>query len=243
MRRFTNFILWKEKLPKGYKWSGERLRKIQTTTKPDHVWPEVWSKIGTAAHNREKPKNGQFLKHECENGVEGRHQKWVSSGGTAGQPLVVFICSSPWVSAVIRVLCWSRFLFPLCKLWCKFGIQWLFKHCCLFLAQVATEATFTIVRESALWYLFGVELRAVGTVRAEQWSGIPAAAIFGNVWYGQNERSGIRRGSQVLSPAIDFEDSFDSHHACSTLPKSWTTLQTAALRLSLQTATCIQICF
>ena len=27
----------------GFLWSGERLTKIQTTSRPDHVWPEVWS--------------------------------------------------------------------------------------------------------------------------------------------------------------------------------------------------------
>ena len=31
-----------------------RLTKIQTTSRPDHVWPEVWTKIGKAAQNREK---------------------------------------------------------------------------------------------------------------------------------------------------------------------------------------------
>ena len=35
-------------------WSRGRLTKVQTTTRPDHVWPEVWTKIGKAAHNREK---------------------------------------------------------------------------------------------------------------------------------------------------------------------------------------------
>ena len=35
-------------------WSGRRLTKIQATTRPDHVWPEVWTKIGKAAQNREK---------------------------------------------------------------------------------------------------------------------------------------------------------------------------------------------
>ena len=35
-------------------WSGGRLTKIQTTTRPDHVWPEVWTKIGKAAQNREE---------------------------------------------------------------------------------------------------------------------------------------------------------------------------------------------
>ena len=53
-RGFTKFILLKEKPPKGYLWSGVRLTKIQTTTRPDHVCPEVWTKIGEAAQNREK---------------------------------------------------------------------------------------------------------------------------------------------------------------------------------------------
>ena len=35
-------------------WSSERLTKIQATTKADHVWPEVWTKIEKAAQNREK---------------------------------------------------------------------------------------------------------------------------------------------------------------------------------------------
>ena len=91
--------------------------------------------------------------------------------------------------------------------------QWSIKHCCLFFAQVATEASFTIVRWSALWYWFGVELvglcyRSVKSGR----SGITAGAVFVCVRHGQNDHSGIRRGSQVLSPASDFEDSFDSRH-------------------------------
>ena len=35
-------------------WSGLRLTKVQTTARPDHVWSEVWTKIGEAAQNREK---------------------------------------------------------------------------------------------------------------------------------------------------------------------------------------------
>ena len=35
-------------------WSGERLTKIQTTTRPDHIWPEAWTKIGEVAQHREK---------------------------------------------------------------------------------------------------------------------------------------------------------------------------------------------
>ena len=33
---------------------GERLTKVPTTTRPDHVWQEVWTKIGKAARNLEK---------------------------------------------------------------------------------------------------------------------------------------------------------------------------------------------
>ena len=51
---FTKFTVLKEKLSKGYVWSGERLTKIQTTTRPDHVWQEVWTKIGKSAEKREK---------------------------------------------------------------------------------------------------------------------------------------------------------------------------------------------
>ena len=35
-------------------WPGWRLTKGQTSARPDHVWPEVWSNIGKAAQNREK---------------------------------------------------------------------------------------------------------------------------------------------------------------------------------------------
>ena len=53
-RGFTKVTLLKERPPKGDMWSGGRLTKIQTTTRPDYVWPEVWMKIGKAAQNREK---------------------------------------------------------------------------------------------------------------------------------------------------------------------------------------------
>ena len=51
---FTKFTLLKEKPPKGKMWSVVRLTKIQATTRKDHVWPEVWTKIGKAAQNRKK---------------------------------------------------------------------------------------------------------------------------------------------------------------------------------------------
>ena len=56
---FTKFTLMGEKPPKGYTWSGERLTKVQTPTRPDHIWPEVWTKIGKAAQNREQTGMGK----------------------------------------------------------------------------------------------------------------------------------------------------------------------------------------
>ena len=51
---FTKFTLLKETPRKGYLWSGVRLTKIQTTARPDHVWPEAWTRIGKAAERKEK---------------------------------------------------------------------------------------------------------------------------------------------------------------------------------------------
>ena len=34
--------------------SGRRLTKIQTTSRPDHIWPDAWVRIGKAAQRREK---------------------------------------------------------------------------------------------------------------------------------------------------------------------------------------------
>ena len=47
MERFHE-VRSNEKPPKEY------VAEVQTTTRPDHVWPEVWTKIGQAAQNREK---------------------------------------------------------------------------------------------------------------------------------------------------------------------------------------------
>ena len=47
-------VIDRKNLQREYMWSGRRLTKIQTTTRPDYVGPEVWTKIGKAAQNREK---------------------------------------------------------------------------------------------------------------------------------------------------------------------------------------------
>ena len=52
LTNFTRFT------PKGYMWSGERLTKLQTTTRTDHVWREVWIKIGKSAE-KQKTRMGE----------------------------------------------------------------------------------------------------------------------------------------------------------------------------------------
>ena len=61
-RGFTKFTLSKETLPKGCTWSRERLTKTQTTTRPDHVWPEAWSRIGKAAHRETETRQCEKLR-------------------------------------------------------------------------------------------------------------------------------------------------------------------------------------
>ena len=46
---FTHFLLEEEKPPNGYMWSGWRLTRKQLTSRPDHLWPELWTKLGRNA--------------------------------------------------------------------------------------------------------------------------------------------------------------------------------------------------
>ena len=41
---FTQFALFEEKAPDGYMWSGERLTRKQLTSRPGHLWPELWER-------------------------------------------------------------------------------------------------------------------------------------------------------------------------------------------------------
>ena len=51
---FTKFMFLNEKLPPGYMWSGERLTKIQATTRPGYLWSEIWIGMSNAAKKQEK---------------------------------------------------------------------------------------------------------------------------------------------------------------------------------------------
>ena len=53
---FTQFTLLEEKPPDGYMWSGERLTRKQITSRPDHLWPELWKLMGKHAKLKEKQK-------------------------------------------------------------------------------------------------------------------------------------------------------------------------------------------
>ena len=51
---FTRFTLLNETPPKGNMWSGRRLTKIQTTSRPDHIWLDAWTRTEKAAQRRDK---------------------------------------------------------------------------------------------------------------------------------------------------------------------------------------------
>ena len=51
-----NLIYWKKKPPNGFLWSGGRLTRKQLTSRPDHLWPELWDKMGKNAKLKEKQK-------------------------------------------------------------------------------------------------------------------------------------------------------------------------------------------
>ena len=52
----TQFVLLEEKPPNGYMWSGWRLTRKQLTSRPEHLWPELWKKMGKHAKLKEKQK-------------------------------------------------------------------------------------------------------------------------------------------------------------------------------------------
>ena len=51
-----NLLYWKKNLPNGYMWSGGRLTRTQLTSRPDHLWPELWKSMGKHAKLKEKQK-------------------------------------------------------------------------------------------------------------------------------------------------------------------------------------------
>ena len=69
---FTQFVLLDEKVPDGNTWSVGRLTRKQLTSRPDHLWPELWKSMGKNAKLKEKQKwaEERFILTMQENCVE-----------------------------------------------------------------------------------------------------------------------------------------------------------------------------
>ena len=61
---FTQFTILSEKLPEGYMWSGVRLTKRQATSKPDHLWPELWRGMAPKLDNARTSRGIYFIDPE-----------------------------------------------------------------------------------------------------------------------------------------------------------------------------------
>ena len=61
----TQFTLLEEKPPDGHMWSEGRLTRKQLTSRPDHLWPELWKSMGKHVKLKEKQKwsNEKFLEN------------------------------------------------------------------------------------------------------------------------------------------------------------------------------------
>ena len=87
---FTQCTPLEEKAPDGYMWSGERLTRKQLTSRPDHLWPELWKSMGKRAKLKEKQKWSDEKLH-LENArklrgiyfIEGNHQECSQEIGNA----------------------------------------------------------------------------------------------------------------------------------------------------------------
>ena len=70
--RFHSVYSIREKPPNGYMWSGERLTRKQLTSRPDHLWPELWTKLGRNVKLKERQK-WSHEKPMLDNGRRGIH--------------------------------------------------------------------------------------------------------------------------------------------------------------------------
>ena len=51
-----NLLHWKKNLQTDICGPGERFTRKQLTSRPDHLWPELWEKMGKNAKQKEKQK-------------------------------------------------------------------------------------------------------------------------------------------------------------------------------------------
>ena len=72
---FTQFTLLEEKAPDGYMWSGERLTRKQLTSRPDHLWPELWKSMVACileASESTRLRMGESLPNHHEDHIAGK---------------------------------------------------------------------------------------------------------------------------------------------------------------------------
>ena len=51
---FTRFMSLNGTPLKGYNQPNDRLKRIQATSRPDHIWPDALTRIGKAAQRRKQ---------------------------------------------------------------------------------------------------------------------------------------------------------------------------------------------
>ena len=67
---FTQFTLLEEKPPDGYMWSGWRLTRKQFTSRPHHLWPEIWKTMAEGEVKSGRMKSSIWRTHEnCERSI------------------------------------------------------------------------------------------------------------------------------------------------------------------------------
>ena len=64
---FTQFTLLDEKPPDGFLWPGRRLTRKQLTSRPDHLWPELWKSMGKNAKLKKEKQKWSEEKIHLEN--------------------------------------------------------------------------------------------------------------------------------------------------------------------------------
>ena len=65
---FTRFTVLDEKPQDGKTWSGWRLTRKQTTSRPDTLWPEIWKDMSEASKRKKKSKSGRSRNQKLDNG-------------------------------------------------------------------------------------------------------------------------------------------------------------------------------
>ena len=95
--------------PDGYMWSVERLTRRQVTSRPDHLWPELWTKLGRNAKLREKHKwSNEKPKLDNARRLRGIYFIDPVFPDSAISPPILMSCSSHTEACNIRNHRWSH---------------------------------------------------------------------------------------------------------------------------------------